>query len=57
MTTADKIMYILQVTDWTQQKLADELKVTQSAISAWRRGRAEVCCISFCLFVRIRIYD
>ncbi|HFI0256478.1 TPA: helix-turn-helix domain-containing protein [Streptococcus suis] len=40
MTTADKIMYILQVTDWTQQKLADELNVTQGAVSAWLRGRA-----------------
>lgn len=40
MTTADKILYILQVTDWTQQALADKLNVTQSAISAWLRGRA-----------------
>lgn len=40
MTTAEKIMYILQVTDWTQQKLADELNVTQSAVSAWQRGRS-----------------
>ncbi|HFI0150695.1 TPA: multiprotein-bridging factor 1 family protein [Streptococcus suis] len=39
MTTADKIMYILQVTDWTQQALANELNVKQSTISAWLRGR------------------
>ncbi|HEL2310506.1 TPA: helix-turn-helix transcriptional regulator [Streptococcus suis 11538] len=40
MTVADKIMYILQVMDWSQQVLADELNVTQATISAWLRGRA-----------------
>ena len=40
MTVAEKILYILQVTGWTQQNLADELNVTQSSISAWLKGRA-----------------
>ncbi|HFU4203802.1 TPA: multiprotein-bridging factor 1 family protein [Streptococcus suis] len=40
MTAADKIKYILDVTGWSQQTLADELNVTQSAVSAWQRGRA-----------------
>ena len=40
MTVADKILYILQVTNWKQQDLADKLSVTQSSISAWLRGRA-----------------
>ncbi|HFI0186166.1 TPA: hypothetical protein ACGOTA_002313 [Streptococcus suis] len=33
-------MYILQVTDWTQQALANELNVTQGAVSAWVRGKS-----------------
>ena len=40
MTVAEKILYILQVTNWKQQDLADELNVTQSSISAWLHGRA-----------------
>ncbi len=36
----EKIMYILQVTGWTQQALADEIGVIQSTISAWLHGRA-----------------
>ena len=39
MTVADKILYILQVTNWKQQDLADKLNVTQSSISAWLKGR------------------
>ncbi|MGQ7424291.1 helix-turn-helix domain-containing protein [Streptococcus suis] len=40
MTVAEKIKYILQVTGWSQQAVADELNVTQSTVSAWLRGRA-----------------
>ena len=40
MTVAEKILYILQVTGWKQQDLADKLSVTQSSISAWLKGRA-----------------
>lgn len=40
MTVAEKIMYILQVTGWSQQAVADELNVTQSTVSAWLLGRA-----------------
>lgn len=39
MTTADKIKYILDVTGWSQQALADELGVKQTTISKWKRGK------------------
>lgn len=39
MTTADKIKYILDVTGWSQQALADELGASRHAVSAWKRGR------------------
>lgn len=34
--TADKIKYILDVTGWSQQALADELGVKQTTISKWK---------------------
>lgn len=40
MTAADKINYILEVTGWSQQAVADELGASQHAVSAWKRGRA-----------------
>ncbi|MGT2951602.1 hypothetical protein BU202_08170 [Streptococcus cuniculi] len=39
MTIAEKIEYILQVTYWTQQQLADKIGVKQTTISKWKRGR------------------
>ncbi|HFI0293687.1 TPA: helix-turn-helix domain-containing protein [Streptococcus suis] len=39
MTVAEKIKYILQVTGWSQQAVADELGISQHAVSAWKRGR------------------
>lgn len=39
MSTTEKIEYILKVTLWTQNQLADKIGVKQTTISAWKRGR------------------
>ena len=39
MTVAEKILYILQVTNWTQEALANKLGVKQVTISKWKRGK------------------
>ena len=39
MTVSDKILYILQDTNWTQQELADKLNISQATISCWLKGK------------------
>ena len=39
----EKLGYLLSIKGWSQQKLADKLRITQQCVSRWVNGNREPC--------------